>query len=185
VFPPAPPTADQPWLPHRLHWCCLSWVLRRRHESILQVSHLTCRNTQGGNGTNNLLPPSFPSRRRDSKWANSALVVTVQPSDWQHLVPQHGLLAGMALQEGYEREAARRGGAAFVAPAQRASDFLAGRPSSGQLPPSSYRLGVKATSLHDFYPPHMTAAFVAALQRFNRQMPGFAGYAHLLQMLLP
>ena len=35
------------------------------------------------------------------------------------------------------------------------------------------RLGVKATPLHDFYPPHMTAAFVAALQRFQRQLPGF------------
>ena len=42
-------------------------------------------------------------------------------------------------------------------------------------PPShSYRrLGVKAAPLHDFYPPHMTAAFVAALGRFERQLPGF------------
>lgn len=37
--------------------------------------------------------------RRDSKWANSALVVTVQPADWAHLLPRHGPLAGMALQQ--------------------------------------------------------------------------------------
>ena len=39
------------------------------------------------------------------------------------------------------------------------------------------RLGVKASPLHDFYPPHMTAAFVAALARFDRQLPGFARWA--------
>lgn len=118
--------------------------------------------------------------RRDSKWANSALVVAVQPGDWQHLEAQHGPLAGMALQQQYEREAAARGGGAFVAPAQRVSDFLAGVAPSGQLPPSSYRLGVKPVPLHDFYPPHMTAAFVAALERFDRQIPGFASDQALL-----
>lgn len=88
------------------------------------------------------LPPSSsrrPPRRRDSKWANSALVVAVQPGDWAHLEAAHGPLAGMALQQEYEREAAARGGAPFVAPAQRASDFLVGRAPSQPLPPSSYR----------------------------------------------
>jgi len=41
----------------------------------------------------------LPLCRRDSKWANSALVVAVQPSDWDHLTAQHGPLAGMALQQ--------------------------------------------------------------------------------------
>lgn len=113
-------------------------------------------------------------RRRDSKWANSALVVAVQPPDWQHLLAAHGPLAGVALQRRYEREAAARGGGCFVAPAQRVSDFLAARAPSGQLPASSYRLGVRGASLHDFYPPHWTAAFSLALQRFDRQLPGFA-----------
>lgn len=114
-------------------------------------------------------------RRRDSKWANSALVVAVTPRDWSHLEAAHGPLAGMALQQEYEREAAARGGAPFVAPAQRVSDFLAGRAPSEPLPPSSYRLGVAPSPLHEFYPPHMTAAFAAALARFDRQLPGFAG----------
>ena len=39
------------------------------------------------------------------------------------------------------------------------------------------RLGVKAAPLHDFYPPHMTAAFVAALNRFDRNLPGFVRWA--------
>ena len=41
--------------------------------------------------------------RRNSLWANSALVVAVQPSDWAHLEPQHGALAGVALQIQAER----------------------------------------------------------------------------------
>ncbi|KAI7842970.1 hypothetical protein COHA_003375 [Chlorella ohadii] len=112
--------------------------------------------------------------RRDSKWANSALVVTVQPSDWAHLLEAHGPLAGMVLQQEFEREAARRGGGGFVAPAQRVTDFLAGQAPQQPLPSSSYRLGLRPDPLHTFYPPHMTAAFVAALARFDHQLPDFA-----------
>lgn len=132
------------------------------------------------------LPPrrhfdhAAPHRRRDSKWANSALVAAVQPADWAHLTPAHGPLAGMALQQQFEREAAARGGGGFAAPAQRVVDFLAGAAPRGPLPPSSYRLGVTPAPLHDFYPPHMTAAFVAALARFDRQLPGFASSSSAL-----
>lgn len=41
--------------------------------------------------------------RRNSLWANSALVVAVQPPDWAHLEPEHGALAGVALQIQAER----------------------------------------------------------------------------------
>lgn len=41
--------------------------------------------------------------KRNSLWANSALVVSVQPSDWAHLEAEHGALAGVALQVQAER----------------------------------------------------------------------------------
>ena len=41
--------------------------------------------------------------RRQSKWANAALVVGTDASDWAHLEPQHGVLAGTALQQTAER----------------------------------------------------------------------------------
>ena len=41
--------------------------------------------------------------RRNSQWANAALVVAVQPSDWAHFDAQHGPLAGVALQVEAER----------------------------------------------------------------------------------
>lgn len=64
--------------------------------------------------------------RRNSVWANSALVVGVRPGDWSDRVAAEGQLAGVALQRAMEREAAERGGGAFVAPVQRVTDFLAG-----------------------------------------------------------
>ena len=41
--------------------------------------------------------------RRNSVWANSALVVGVLPGDWAHLEEEHGPLAGVALQQQIER----------------------------------------------------------------------------------
>ena len=113
--------------------------------------------------------------KRNSKWANSALVSTVDAEEWAHLVERHGVLAGMELQKEVEREAARRGGSAFVAPVQRVVDFMAGHLSiQDTLPSSSYRLGIQPAALHDFYSPAMTAAIKMALERFEAQMPGFA-----------
>lgn len=118
--------------------------------------------------------------RRNSLWANSALVVTVGEADWAHHLPQHGVLAAVELQRQIEREAARRGGGNLTVPVQRALDFMEERPSTGVLPSSSYRLGVAAAPLHNLYTPEMTAAFREALLRFDRQMPGFLSDQALL-----
>ena len=112
--------------------------------------------------------------RRDSKWANSALVATVGEEDWGHLIAQHGPLAAMELQREIELEAAKRGGGQFVAPVQRVVDFLSGQLSTVELPSSSYRLGIKSATLHDLYSPRMTEVIKQALGKFEAQMPGFA-----------
>ena len=67
-----------------------------------------------------------------------------------------------------------------MAPVQRVSDFIARRTSSGQLPSSSYRLGVRSAPLHDLYSAAITDALHAALLRFDRQLPGFIGNDGLL-----
>lgn len=118
--------------------------------------------------------------RRNSHWANAALVATVGPSDWDHLTAQYGALAGMELQREIEREAARRGGGDFVAPVQRVTDFLAGDASKGPLPSSSYRLGVVSAPLHDLYSSSLNKAFHQGLAQFERRMPGFVSDHALL-----
>lgn len=67
-----------------------------------------------------------------------------------------------------------------MAPVQRVTDFMAGEISQGNLPLSSYRLGVRSAALHDIYSPAITAALRTALLRFDRQMPGFLSSEGLL-----
>ena len=66
--------------------------------------------------------------RRDSPFANSGFVVTVEPEDFGPAAA--GPLAGIELQRSIERAAFAAGGGGFRAPAQRLGDFLAGRASS-------------------------------------------------------
>ena len=82
--------------------------------------------------------------KRDSPYANSGFVVTV---DIRDMGPDAaGPLAGMDFQRAIERAAFRMGGGAFRAPAQRLRDFLAGRVSA-EVGPSSYRPGLSAIAL--------------------------------------
>lgn len=118
--------------------------------------------------------------QRQSKWANSALVVSVKPDDmvsatgdWAPDYPLRGVL----WQEHFERAAASMGGGDLVAPVQRVTDFLVGQMSTpdedtGSFS-SSYRMGVRAAPLHELYPPFITAAVREALHTFNQRMPGF------------
>lgn len=117
--------------------------------------------------------------KRDSKWANSALVVTVGPSDWQERYGT-GPLAGVEMQKAIERRAAEMGGGNFVAPVQTAEDFLKGRTPTKIELSSSYRLGIKPAPLHELYDPRLTESFRTALTHFDAKMPGFAGPQALL-----
>jgi len=113
--------------------------------------------------------------RRDSIWANSALVVTIAPDDpiLDSYREEHGVLAGIAFQRDMEQRAAMLGGGNFTVPVQRLTDFLAGR-SSESAPSSSYRLGIKPAACHEIYPKPMTNALRDALTNyFNKQLPGF------------
>jgi len=113
--------------------------------------------------------------QRNSPWANSGLVTPVTPEELSPF-SSHGPLAGVAFQRAWEREAALRGGGDLVAPVQRVTDFMEGRPSAvdeGTFPKSSYRRGVRASSLHDLYPESLTGRLRAALESFDRQLPGF------------
>ena len=113
--------------------------------------------------------------KRDSLWANSALVVTVDPDDpiLDEYRASHGVLAGVAFQQDMERRAAEMGGGNLVVPVQRLTDFINESPSIS-APPSSYRLGVKPSPVHKIYPKPMVHALKDALvNHFDRQMPGY------------
>ena len=113
---------------------------------------------------------------RGSRWANSALVVTVEPEDFWVERPgdldHHGPLAGLALQRHLERAAYTAGGGGYIAPAQRLTDFL--QRQSGDVPDrSSYKPGIAAADLHGVLPTRLTDPLARAVHRFDERMPGF------------
>jgi uncharacterized FAD-dependent dehydrogenase len=119
--------------------------------------------------------------RRDSPYANAALVCTVEPKDFAGRWGD-GPLAGIALQRDIERRAFEAGGGAFVAPAQKLGDFLAARPSSDALP-SSYRPRVAPGDVRAALPPFVGDAIARALERFERTLPGFAAPSTAAQLV--
>lgn len=108
---------------------------------------------------------------RSGRYANSALVVTVGPEDFARAGYQ-GVFAGVQYQEAAEAKAYQAGGGAFVAPASRLADFVAGQ-VSGELGKTSYRRGIVPADLATLYPAPVITALRAALQDFNRKMRGF------------
>lgn len=114
--------------------------------------------------------------KRDSQWANSALVVTVFPDDpvLEPYREKYGVMAGVEFQRDMERRAAVLGGGLnLTVPVQRVTDFIEGKVSE-TIPSSSYRLGVRSAACHEIYPAPITAALRDALvNHFDAQMPGY------------
>jgi uncharacterized FAD-dependent dehydrogenase len=113
--------------------------------------------------------------RRDSPFANSGLVVGVEPSDWER-VGFSGPLGGVELQRAIEVRAMRAGGDDLAAPATRVSDFLAGRGSS-TVPDTSYLPGLVAADVAEVLDGaglSFSAKLREALRAFDRRMHGYA-----------
>ncbi len=117
--------------------------------------------------------------RRDSPFANSGFVVTVEPEDVARWTPAHGRLAGVAFQKELEQAAKVAGGGGQVAPAQRVTDFLAGK-DSASLPATSYFPGVRAARLDELLPPWIVERMREGLRLFGRQIHGYTGTDGLL-----
>jgi uncharacterized FAD-dependent dehydrogenase len=117
--------------------------------------------------------------RRDSPYANSGLVVSVEPEDTAFLRKEHGVLAGIAFQEALEHTAKRAGGGGQVAPAQRVVDFLQRR-DSADLPGTSYFPGLNAARIDELLPGWIANRMREGLTLFGQQMRGYVGPEALL-----
>ncbi len=104
---------------------------------------------------------------RDSPFANSGLVVTVAPEHFGGT----DVLAGVRLQQTYERKAFELGRGSYRCPIQTAADFLARR-RSRHLPPSSYPRGLVAASLDELVPPLIAEALRHGLPLLDRRWHG-------------
>jgi uncharacterized FAD-dependent dehydrogenase len=103
----------------------------------------------------------------DSPFANSGLVVTIEPDE---LGSDHPL-AGIHYQQRFERLAYLAGERTYAAPLQWARDFLAGRTSRGTIP-TSYRRGGKTIDLRLFLPDSVVDALEHGLKLMDRRFGG-------------
>lgn len=110
--------------------------------------------------------------RRDSPFANSGMVVTVEPEDTEELKAEHGILAGIAFQKALEQAAKQHGGGGQIAPAQRVTDFIEGK-ASKNLPKTSYFPGIAPARIDELLPGWIVQRLRRGLTIFGEQMRGY------------
>ena len=131
---------------------------------------------------------------RNSPYANSGIVVQINPEDIPLLCQHSGLsaqrsnsagglsaqrsasaggpLSGLTAQEWVEHLAFVHGGAPAIAPAQRLADFVRGK-RSADLPACSYLPGTRSSALHEWLPPFIANRLRQGFRDFDRKYPGF------------
>jgi len=112
--------------------------------------------------------------RRDSPFANSGLVVALEPADWEK-AGFAGPLGGIELQRRIEQAAFQAGGGELRAPAVRAEDFVARRVSR-DVPDTSYIPGLVAADVGavlDCAGLPLADRMRKALVDFNHKMRGY------------
>ena len=109
--------------------------------------------------------------QRNSKWANSGVVVQIEPEDFPEYA-QYGPLALLRFQQDVERKMFEYTGS-LKAPAQRMMDFCRRIPSAN-LPKSSYYPGVEKAPLHELLPEHVSLRLKYAFPEIgNKKMHGY------------
>lgn len=112
------------------------------------------------------------SSSRNSKFANSGIVVEIRPEDLTDY-QQYGVMAGLKFQEAYEHLSYENGeGEKAIAPAQRLRDFVRGVEST-DLPSTSYLPGIKISAMHQWMPEFIRTRLQEGFKAFDQKMHGF------------
>lgn len=124
--------------------------------------------TQQGEAVVNGMSPAG----RNSVYANSGIVTEVRLSDFAHLTPEYGVLAGLRFQEQFEKTAFENGGGKQVVPGQRLADFVVGKTSSS-LPKTSYHPGCVPSDMYAWMPDFIAQSLRGGFDSFGHKMRGF------------
>lgn len=121
---------------------------------------------------NELVVNGMSMSRRNSKFANSGIVFTINQSDLVKY-SKYRELAGMKFQEELEKRFYSGNKDNYMqAPAQRTTDFVNNKNSSG-LSQSSYIPGLESKNLYILFPENISEALRLGLLEFDKKMPGF------------
>lgn len=122
-------------------------------------------------GPNQSVVNGMSASARASQWSNSGMVVELHPGD----IPgfeQDGPLEMMSLQESLERKFFKESGNTLNAPAQRMTDFIAGKKSESLLR-SSYAAGIHSSRLDILLPKEIASRLKEGLLTFGKKSKGF------------
>jgi uncharacterized FAD-dependent dehydrogenase len=109
--------------------------------------------------------------KRDSKFANSGIVVAISEEDYASY-NRFGPLAGMYFQADVEQRACEMAGGTQHVPAQRMDDFVKGR-VSGSLLETSYQPGLTSMDMSAVLPKFVSKSLQKGFQAFGNKMKGY------------
>ncbi len=109
--------------------------------------------------------------KRNSPFANSGFVVEVGEKEWSKFENDYPF-SGLLLQKELEQQAFVLANESQSAPAQKVTDFVAGKFSSS-LPKSSYIPGLTSAELHKELPEFISTRLKDALRIFDKKMNGY------------
>lgn len=132
---------------------------------------------------NELVVNGWSPSKRNNPYANSGMVVQTELEDAIQYFKQtkrfekqkdweNNPLLLMHYQAEIEQQCFVAGGGNMVAPAQRMTDFIAGK-TSQNLPDCSYVPGIYSTDLQNVLPKYVSKSLSEGFKAFNKSMPGY------------
>ncbi|MCU0468252.1 MAG: FAD-dependent monooxygenase, partial [Arcicella sp.] len=121
---------------------------------------------------NELVVNGMSPSRRDSKFANSGMVVAINDVDLQPY-KQFGALAGLELQKELEQKACKMAGGGQTAPAQLVGDFIQNKVSKNLLE-TSYQPGLVSLDMTEVLPDFIAKPLQDGLKQFGQKMRNYA-----------
>ncbi|GAB2965001.1 FAD-binding protein [Hymenobacter coalescens] len=108
--------------------------------------------------------------RRDSRFANSGIVVAIEPQDMN--LRRDGVLAGLRLQQEIEQRACQLAGGTQLAPAQLLGDFVQQKTSRSLLD-TSYQPGLVSVAMDEVLGAGLADRLRQGFRAFGRKIPGY------------
>ena len=119
---------------------------------------------------NSVVVNGMSNHARDGKNANSALVVSVNPEDFNH-----DFAKAIEFQRSLEKTAYNQNEKSYKAPCQTVDNFLRGKSGMNiKTVKPTYPLGVKEGDFKAIFPKFVTDGLKAALPAMDRKISGFA-----------
>lgn len=119
---------------------------------------------------NEVVVNGWSPSKRNGFFANSGMVVTVNPEHWQAQYGNHALSA-LNFQKEVEHKAYLQSNS-IVAPAQRMDDFIRNS-ASRSLPECSYLPGLISADLRSILPPFISQSLAEGLSHFGQSLKGY------------